>query len=351
MRELKDYIEKNFSKQVRTYSVSWNKNSSSFDGIDEFGEMLCNDIKDIIIKNWGDVPKLSRYDHQFFQYQYVIEGDSYCLDKNKNLTDISKNPDFAVLNQENMSRQNYVLISPNEHNLNIMFSSLCKRYAYFGADIIPYECSQSVLSSSTENLVDYFIYILESRFGNAVNDSKELSSAEHFHAVLAKADSLLDCPLILAVRNIQYLDNKNIFEWFPLEKYNNIHFILSSDKLFSSPSAFKKITSEFFFQTNQTSSRVSMIESYMANSHKELDNDVLHALIEKSSDKDDQYLELLMQRLLMLSQKDFEAIKKSGDGIDKISQYLQKLVNEAPDNTGKFVLTQLSLLESETRMC
>ena len=58
-----------------------------------------------------------------------------------------------------------------------------------------------------------------------------------------------------------------------------------------------------------------------------------------------------MQRLLMLSQKDFESIKKSGDGIDKISQYLQKLVNEAPDNTGKFVLTQLSLLESETRMC
>lgn len=116
--------------------------------------------------------------------------------------------------------------------------------------------------------------------------------------------------MILAVRNIHYLDSDNILEWLPLKKYHNIHFLISCDKAFSSPSQYKEISAEFYFQENHIFSRNYLIEAYMARYHKELDQQVYDALLEKSNEKDNQYLELLMQRLLVLSQDDFEEIKK-----------------------------------------
>ena len=50
MRTLKEKIEAKFSKQVRKYSVSWNKETSRFDGMDAFAELLYQDIKEMIIQ-------------------------------------------------------------------------------------------------------------------------------------------------------------------------------------------------------------------------------------------------------------------------------------------------------------
>ena len=354
MRSLKKKIAAQFPNQVRTYLVSWNKDISRFEGMDAFAEMLYQDIKSMIIQRWGRIPELSEYDRQHYQYQYAIESEDFFGDESEPLLSPSSNPGNLKLNEAMMYMQNYVLVSPDEHSLNALFSSLCRKYKSSGAEIIPYECSQSVLSSSTENMLRYFVTILENRLNKTTDTNESVCSQEgislvkKFDAVLEKSDVILDHSLILAIRNIHYLDRDNVFEWFPVKQYRHIHFIVTCDKVFSTPSQFKKITEEFYFQDNNIFSRNRLVKSYMARYHKELDQQVYDALLEKSKDKDNQYLELLLQRLLVLSQDDFEAIRSSGDGMERISQYLQKIVAESPENTVDFALAQLSLLEEET---
>lgn len=86
----------------------------------------------------------------------------------------------------------------------------------------------------------------------------------------------------------------------------------------------------------------------MGHFHKEIDDHLRYAILEKTEGKDDQYLEFLMQRLLVLTQDDFKAIHDSGDGIQKISEYLKFLIENAPTNTEDMVLTQIAQLEKET---
>lgn len=354
MRDLKEKIEIQFSKQVRTYSVSWNKETSRFDGMDAFEELLYQDIKEMILQRWGTIPELSEYERQQYQYQYAIDSDDIYINESKYILSSKKNQNYLQLNKSTMHKQNYVLISNDEHGLNALFSLLCRKYRFNGAEIIPYECAQSVLSSSTENMLRYFVDILGKREDKNTDSagevcvSKDVASIKKFSAMLKNLDENLDHPMILAVRNIHYLDSDNILEWLPLKKYQNIHFLISCDKVFSSPSQYKEISAEFYFQENHIFSRNHLIEAYMARYHKELDQQVYYALLDKSNEKDNQYLELLMQRLLVLSQDDFEEIKNSGDGMDKISQYLQKIIDESPDSTVDFVLEQKSFLERET---
>lgn len=349
MRTLKEKLEVKFSKQVRKYSVSWNKETSRFDGMDAFAELLYQDIKEMIIQRWGTIPELSEYERQQYQYQYAIDSDDLCINESQYMLSSRMNQNNLQLNESTMHKQNYVLISPDEHGLDALFSSLCRKYKSNGAEIIPYECTQSVLASSTENMLRYFVAILEKQEDrNTDITGEECAPRKKFSAILEKLDENLDYPMILAVRNIHYLDSDNILEWLPLKKYHNIHFLISCDKAFSSPSQYKEISAEFYFQEKHIFSRNHLIEAYMARYHKELDQQVYDALLEKSNEKDNQYLELLMQRLLVLSQDDFEEIKNSGDGMEKISQYLQKIIDESPDSTVDFVLEQKSLLEVET---
>ncbi len=55
-----------------------------------------------------------------------------------------------------------------------------------------------------------------------------------------------------------------------------------------------------------------------------------------------------MQRLLVLTQNDFRKIHDSGDGMQKISEYLNSLIQKAPTNIENMVLEQIAQLEGET---
>ena len=353
MNDLKEKIKTRFSEQVRTYSVSWNKYTSKLDGLESFGEMLYQDITEMIIKRWGAISELSEYEYQLHQYQYILDNDRLFVEGTEALLSSEVRPDILKINENTMNTQNYVLVSQDEHSLNILFSTLCKRYQSANSIVVPYECGQSVLSSSTENMLRYFIDIIESRICEAMNITLPILSlanldvTEKFCNLLRLIDDLLEQPLILAVRNIQYLNNNNVFAWLPLDNFKKIRFLLSCNSVFAGPSQFKEITSEFYFANSNVINRNRLIKSYMGRYHKELDEQVCFALLDKAKDKDDQYLELLMQRLLVLSQEDFEIIQKRGDGIDNISLYLQEIIHESPDSTIDFILRQLYSLEKE----
>lgn len=349
MKRLKEKLKDQFPKQIRTYTVSWNKDTSRLDGMESLEELLYQDIKRMIIEHWGDIPNLSKYEYQFQQYQYVFDCDSYFARGGESLIVAQTHPNFKKLNKPSMINQNYVLISTDEHGLDLLVSALCDKFRSSQAEIIPYDCSQSILSSTVENMILYFIDILENKFGKKKqHETNENEYIAHFHTLLSHLDCVLDHDIIFAIRRLQYLDKDDIWEWLPLAGYKNIHFILSCNQTLAGTSSYKKYTEEFYFQDKTMIRRDQLIHAYMARFHKEIDKQVVFTLLDKARNQDNLYLKLLMQRLLLLTQEDFEAINKSGDGMENISQYLQSIIVAAPDSTADIICSQISLLKKET---
>lgn len=353
MNLLKDKIRSKFPDQLRTYSVTWNTETAAFDGMNLFAEMLYQDLKEMILQRWGEVPHLSEYDSQLHQYQYTLECDDYFSDFQKEFLSSRMPLESRKIDEPVMKRQNYVLFSADEYNLDRLFASLCGRYAANGAEVLPYICNQSVMSSSTDNMVKYFTYFLTKKFGinesasSAETESDSESAIRQFHQALKAADVKTESPIILAIRGVQNLDEEDIFRWLPSNAYKNIHFLLSGSRNFVGTAAYKEKTESFYFQDRVIFERSVFIDAYMAYYHKELDEKVQYAILQKSEGREDQYAEFLMQRILVLSQKDFTVIRNSGDGMQKISDYLLSLIWNSPDDVEGIVKEQMTQLSGE----
>ena len=211
MKLLKDSIQTRFPEQVRTYSVSWNKNTLKFEGMDNFAEMMYQDLTEIIRQRWGEPSLLSDYDRQYYQYQFALESDNYFGDNRKNFLTPRIHLEVKKLSIPVMEQQIYTLISEDEYNLNRLFGTLCVRYMANGAEILPYDCSQSVLSSSVENMLRYYTAILSKKINKTSIALKDVTEKtlknciEQFNKALESVDAETKCPVILTIRGTQYL--------------------------------------------------------------------------------------------------------------------------------------------------
>jgi len=229
MISLKEKIEKQFPHQVHTYSVYWNKDLSKLEGMELFAEALYQDIEDMIVQRWGPVPALSDYEYQLYQYQYVIDSDDLFANESEPLFSTGTHPDNLILNDTTMHAQNYVLVSQDEHSLNILFSSLCTRYAASNCVVIPYECSQSVLSSSTENMVRYFVDVLEHYQKNSEeqfdgNEKHNLNQiTAKFHTILNALDVSLLQRVVHLIEEMTRMPEHEIYKsTYTVAKYYHV---------------------------------------------------------------------------------------------------------------------------------
>ncbi len=339
--QLKREIFEKFPQQVREYSVTWNPEKSKFEGMEEFAQIVYQDLKQMIIRAWG-VPVLqSDYDRQFYQYQYEFESKDIMNSRSDDVIKVNTE-NYQELISKTMTHQNYLLVSKDELNLKRFMSALIHRYERNGYDVIPYDCGQSVLSSSVKNMLEYFTQILRKQYAEISKDT-EIAEGE-FYQVLDFVDEMAKQPVILAISNLQYLDRKDAMRLLNKKQYRHIHFLISNDTIFSMPLSLKNQTEMFYFQENTIFDQNTFIHAYMKSHHKEIDTKLCNAMIEKAEKKDNQYLEFLMQRLIHLNREDYQEIMSHGDGMEKISEYLRLLVQKFPNNSEEILRQQMDEL-------
>lgn len=348
---LRNWIKSQFPQKTKEYSVAWNHERSRLEGLDHFAEMLINDLKEMIIEKWGEPIILSDYDRQFYQYQYALENTSNISDTAILFPQTGTTEDYSELNTPDMKTQNYFLVSKNDYDLDLIFSKLTHLYAANHLEIIPYDCSQSLLSSTVENMVCYYVTILSSRYGVSIdtnNDIQNINTSDEikrFHSVLKQVDQNTGNKVVLAISKAHYLNLENLIEWFPLIQLKNIHFLVSLDRIIPMPTTIKKTSNVFYFPNSSIFEQNMVMNSILLKYHKELDKNVSSAILQKSIGKRMRYTEFLMQRLLLMSQSDFEKIAESGSGMQSISRYQLSLLNVAPDNMEDMLFEQILQLE------
>lgn len=92
--------------------------------------------------------------------------------------------------------------------------------------------------------------------------------------------------------------------------------------------------------------RPAVIRGNLRLYRRELEDCVIQAIAEKAGAEQPLYVSLLTQRLLMMNKHDFDDISERGDGLDAISQYQLRLVEQSPDTVAEMCMT---LIEAAAR--
>ena len=310
--------------------------------------MVCGDLTQAMHEEYANSESASVYDTQLHQYEYALSERVYL--NQETFLQMTQNGYLHRLSNlmlPDFSKQVCLLVSPNEFGLDQVFSNLYAKWSIH-ADVIPYCCNQSMQASSLHNMLLYFSDQLRQRYGSAEKERPLENVTDEFHRLLHEIDESTCNPIVLAIRGVQYLDERDLFQWFPLTQHRHIRFLLSADSSPACPAAFQMIAEEFYLPEQAVLDRRSFIRDYMSFFHKDADNQLCDAILEKSLNKNEQYMELLMQRLIMLSKRDFQIIRDHGDGIEQISSYLISVIEDAPDTMGGLVQEQICLLKQET---
>lgn len=345
---LKKRISKRFPNRVREYEVTWNSDKKEFEGMGAFCNIVCQDLIQAIRNEYKTSKVNTVYDMQFYQYEYAIKEQVY-LDQETFLQmfNYGNYKRLSHIMLPKFSNQVCMLVSKNTYGLKQIFSNLCTQWRT-QAELVPYCCDQSMSSSSLHNMLAYFINQLSlDLVEKSYNNSTE-SLIDRFHEVLQERDINGNGTIVLVIWGLHYLDEKDLFKWFPLTQYKNIRFLLSSDNSPASPDMFKRISEEIYFPNFDIIDRYSFIRAYMTSFHKEADANLCNAIVEKSDGMNEQYMEMLMQRLMVLSKQDYQSIRDNGDGIEAISSYLVNITRNAPNTIEELAEQQVRLLKLET---
>lgn len=349
IENLKKRILDRFPDKVCHYTLKFNPHTGTFEGLDDFSDIIYRHLEKSIKKQFSDRILRTEYDSQYYQYQYSLQSKVLFSAADVKIITDKYCSDTDMVDIENLKDQLLLLVSENENTLSQVFGRLYMEWCG-RASVFPYCCGESVLSSSLKNMFKYFISILSDRYAirseeYIVNDN---NYKEQFCNILKIVDKKTDQPIVLMIQGIQYLDVNDFSKWLPAVVFDNIIFMVSSNKSKVVPSVIKNVSREIFLPSNAALNLYNYVLSYMSFFRKEADENLCEAIIEKSEGRNELYSEMIMQRLILLSQSDFEAIKQRGDGIDNISSYLIEIVNKAPNTVYSLISEQIAMLESET---
>lgn len=357
IRALKNKIEAKMPGSIRPYTLQWDNSRQEFNGLDDFAEKVFEDLKAMIESRLGKVPVLSEYELSRRQQMYAVETDAYFSgSEDIRMTIPAGQADALLKGIWAQDFQNLFLSANDSYSLNRLAASLCRVYKSAFDFVIPFDCTQSPMSGTTDGLLSYLLSACreilndgdadnifsgkpESESQDSLDDEDDYESADKLlwdkrkliHECFKAIDGLGHSVLIV-IRNMDRLKEKDSLWWLPLQSYRNIRFIISSCVVPVGSERFKKITKIVFIPSGGIFEPSQWVNVYLRKYHKQIDEKSKKTLLELSDGKHEQYLEFLIQRLLVLDEKDFSVIRENGGGIDAISSYFCGLLRKQPDN-------------------
>lgn len=353
---LKDRIQKEFPQRVSMYSVTWDPKAQTFCGLDTFEEMVYEDLRSMLASQFTCSTEPSETERQERQMLYAFESDHYFRGGKPIPLQLNQIAREKLLHGTWVhEKQNVFFCGVDPYQLDYLAASMLFLYHDQGWNIIPYDCGLSIFTRSMQHMLVYLADITGKSAGIVTEKSEDASNniAESLNRLrtgwissLGELDRKGTKTLIL-VRGLEKLDALDPLWWLPAEQFKNIRFMVFGEKMPVGSKIFKEMTEVFYFQSIDVFEREDYLDAYMDYFHKQLNEKVKLDILAASENKHPQYMEFLMQRLLVLNKNDFEEIKRYGNGIEAISHHLERLVTEAPGNLEDMVLEKKAFLQEE----
>lgn len=328
LRELKERIRRLAGKQIKSYTVSWNEEKEYPAGIDSFAEMVIEDVRNAMEEEW----KLQA-DKTDFQKELHMHWE---LAEKKALQCAAR--DTFVLNCLNRLEQGenlLVITGESGSGKSTLMGCLAVTLRLSGAKVLPVFCGYTAQSDTAIEIVQNIVHFLEACLGQeGASDTDVRSEKEWLEHMNRLAEGYAEkgkSPVVFVIDAVDQLladDLRDSLRFLPSCLTDKVKVVLSCLTEFPLP----YVPDKQELPLMKREDKPEVIRGILRLHRREVEAPVIRAISEKSSSDHPLYMNLLIQRLLMMNKNDFDDIAEQGDGMSAITRHQLKLVEESADD-------------------
>lgn len=316
---LKQQLLQSSSCICKNYSLEYH--DESFDGLDDFEDLvfsiLCEYISSELIEN--DLDHYEKIKKHFDAY-IDEEAQNYFVPSSLN-EDISRfiNSRYAIgilKADAGMGKSAYAshFCSKEKNNRKIFY----------------FFCGRNAESETPLQLLNYLIYQVSKSIGICVG---KLSSniQENAHIFTYLIEQFAE-DVVFVVDGVNHLvcSYDERFSWFPERIPDNVKFLLSTlteDKSYEYLNQFSHIQ---VITIPKLEKPITFIKHLLQMNGKDVQEEILSAALSKHIIENYYYAKMIADALAMMDRYDFQNIRKSGDGIDAINEFIMNTAKTFP---------------------
>ncbi|MBQ7907742.1 MAG: DUF4062 domain-containing protein [Clostridia bacterium] len=322
LKELKERIMKISGGSVKTYRVRWENGELCC--VDDFAKMVANDVLEILQTEWETVACLSPLEKELRAHKLYAKDklEHFLAKRNKAdrlLSAILKNNSGALIEGESGSGK------------STLMSYLSASLENEGYETIPIFSSLTTRTSNAYGVLELIVEALEDKL--SLHRDKEITTIDEMknrlYLLVNQCEKRRKNVAIL-VDSIDQLaadENREQLIFVPTKLSKYVKFIASSLPELGINSVLSKHQWEDATQ-EEIGEIIAGIEKAR---HRELSKEVKNAVIQKAGAKNPLYLDLLVQRLIMMNEDDFIRIRQAGDGMSAITSHQISLIENVPE--------------------
>lgn len=350
LEDLKKRIQSIHGSHVKTYYVQYGEKIE--ESMDFFAKMVTEDICGLMQSEWEKNAQLDEYDlDQIKHKDYLSEKASQFIARD------------VLLNQcmEIFQKHNKLLLKGiSGCGKSTLISKIGYELQAKGHHVIPIYCGYTKLCSSGFDILRYIVWELEKELGiimhfcNTATEKIATPSAwyEYYDFLIKRCNENISKKITFLIDGIDQLIQDDIaqeFTYLPGSDSTTIQFILSTLPSESLPVGYPCIEVGIL----SLEERKLVIQGILSTKHRELSEPVINKMsIQKNADLP-LYLNLMVQRLLMMNFSDYSMINELGGGMEAISNYQITLIDKCPitlDWLSAHVMTHAMSLVSGSSM-
>lgn len=322
LEALKQRIMKISGGTVKTYKVKCENNELT--QIDSFAKMVAEDVLAILKSDWQAIAGLSPMEKELRAHKLYAKDklEHFFAKRNKAdllLGTILKNNQGALIEGESGSGK------------STLMSYFLDTLENEGYEAIPVFSSLTTKTSNAYGVLELIVEALEDKL-NLHRDKNITTIDEMKNRLYLLVDQCEKrrkkvAILVDSLDQLAADENREQLVFVPTKLSKYVKFIASSLPGLVNNTVLSKYPWE-----NATQEEIGEIIAGIEKARRrELSKEVKNAVMEKAGAKNPLYLDLLMQRLVMMNEDDFTRIRQAGDGMSAITNHQISLIKNVPE--------------------
>lgn len=341
LEKLKAKLRERFGDQIIEYDAQWDSEAQKLTGLDKLRDEILNRFLLIFSEDWRNREELPVQERVYRTSLHKLQTQA----------EISAgNDSFVELIQKNINEGAKALIylkgTPGSGKTNL----LCQTGAVLverGFSVMPFFCGSDDATTGLHELLSYLIWCVEREMGieehcDTASSSLQFLQKYFTQLVFSYQDNDTTRDLVFLIDDIHKLVNDSypMMFFMPDSPCGKVSFIVTCpEELELSPvPEYLSFSEEMYLYglAFPVQARL-MIYNILQRHHKELDVEVVDAIIDQGDCYNPLYINLLVNRLLMMDSTDL----RSANNAAELNAQMLRIVTEFPSDTGEAACSYL----------
>ncbi len=333
LRSLKKRIRELAGDNVRVYHVHWDEAHQCPVGQEKFAQFVIEDLKTLLRKDWKAYGKLtSLQKDQMAQWDYAAQKEQqFCA--REYLAD-------RYIRQMEAGSHLLAITGSAGSGKSTLLAHMAIRLRREGWCVLPVFCVYTEQTGSGMALLRYMTEFLEAQVKTSWDRESEDAEDDlsYWEKRLAYAADIFErtipSRLVFLLDALDQLPEDEIrdqLKFLPRNLSGHIWVVISCQDRFPLTAGIQKEALPALKEKEQR----AVIRGIAAAAGRELEACVTEKILQKAASDQPLYLSLMLQRLLMMNQEDFEQIALEGDGMEAISRHQMRIVEQSSDHLTK----------------